>query len=414
MSLLKIKEPNKKIIFYTYFLCNLTLFFVYLNRGNLGGDLSTYLIQNPEYLVISLLLVLCSFFLIIGFINFFSRIKLTYHIKNNTSNLLDYFIFFILILSLLFSILWGYGRIGADTDSLPRAVILFNKFLVPSYISAIYLFYRSNSNKKIYIYNIFLFCIYAIVQGFTGPLLLVGFLFIYKIYINGRINYKKLIAILIIAILTSPIIRIIKNIVIRATISGDYDFYSNLDVLYNINDVNSFFDLYYVYAAKVMERFESISSLYYIQDNIVRIRSLYENQQFLPFYLYHWIPQTIDKVVSSYSIYDITQDYAQRAIADLINSNYKWQIHITFWGWLFIIPYFSFLYVVYVIIVLFFACLFSKVISLTGDILNLTWYYSLLYVCHGWFNEYLLYIQGLIVFIFILIAINFISNNLRT
>ncbi|MFM5686601.1 oligosaccharide repeat unit polymerase [Aeromonas caviae] len=409
MKIFNNDDQNKKILFKVYLFCNLVLFFSYYSTGELGGDLSGYRIDSYGLLFFSTALVI-GFFIFFNFIfNLLEVFKVKRTLGYVHSSLIDYLSSFIIMLSFLFSIYYGYGRIGVSGENIPSFVVLFNKFMVPNYFLSIYFFYKYDSDSYIYKFNVILYCLNAIFQGFTFPLLMIGYLYIYRRQVANKLNAKILIWVIIAALLFSPIIRIMKNLIIRSAITGDYDFFDSLDVLYSISGVSYFYELYMLYAIKVMERFESISALYYIQKNINEIHSLYESNEFLPFYLYHWIPQTIDKILSVNSIYDITQDYVQRAIAFNINSYYQWQIHITFWGWVFIAPDISLLYAIYVFVLLCSAIFLSKLLSFDKNMTNLSWYYSFLYICHGWFNEYMLFIQGLCVFGFFLVVIKFLT-----
>ncbi|WP_429174628.1 oligosaccharide repeat unit polymerase [Aeromonas salmonicida] len=398
MKIFNLNEKNKKILFLVYLFCNIVLFFRYYFNQELGGDLSGYGIADNLLLLSSVVLVVSSFIIFNVVFNIFDSLKVKRTLGYVRSSLIDYFCLCIIVTSCFFSLYYGYGRVGVSTESIPSFVILFNKFFVPNYFLSVYFFYKYDSKSVIYKINILLFCLNAIFQGFTFPLLMVGYLFVYRLQAENRLNIKALLVVVFAALLFSPFIRVMKNIMIRSAITGDYDFLNGLDALYTVSDVSHFYELYALYAAKVMERFESISALFYIKEHINDIRSLYESNKFLPFHLYHWIPQTIDKILNPNSVYDITQDYVQRAIAFYINPYFQWQIHITFWGWVLIDPDLSFLYMIYVFSLLSIAIFLSKKLSFAKNITNLVWYYSFLYICHGWFNEYILFIQGLFVF----------------
>ncbi|EJD6585304.1 oligosaccharide repeat unit polymerase, partial [Providencia rettgeri] len=304
---------------------------------------------------------------------------------------------------------YGYGVVGFDSDTSPEFIVLINKFFVPLFFIEIYFFYFFNSNRVIYFVNLFLFLFLTLYKGYTGPIVHLGYLFIFRLYFNGKLNIKTIFIIIFVGLLSSPIIRIIKNLIIRSFISGG-TLSSELDVLYKISDVDNFIELYYVYFQRVFERFELISATYFIIDKLDTIQKLYESNQFLPFYLYHWLPQTIEKILVLSPIYDITQDSAQRIIASLINSGYQWQIHIGFFGWSIISPIESLFYFIYATTLIFISLQLTKMIDLKNNsIEQLTWLLVLSFVTHGWYNDFILYIQGLFIFLILVNIINTIN-----
>ncbi|WP_105902594.1 oligosaccharide repeat unit polymerase [Vibrio gangliei] len=418
MNFLGLDSPNKKIVFFVFIFCNIFLGFIFFNRLTLGGELSEYIVNEPFLLLLSVSLVVFSFL----FVSSLHRICFRIHIPkinigsvNYKSNVLDIIALLFLIISFLFSIVYGYGRIGFDSESSPFFVLYFNKFLVPILVVEIYLFYNFSSKNKIYYLNVAIFLALSIYKGFTGPILHIGFLFIYRLYFNGKLNIKTLLVIFFLAILMSPIIRILKNIIIRGLLSsGDLDFFDSLNLLYTISNVNNFFDLYFIYFERVIERFESVSITYYIIENSKLINDLYNAHQFLPFYLYHWIPQTIEKIFSQYPIFDITQDYVQREIAYQISPHFQWQTHIGYFAWMFITPLLCVFYFFYTLILVFLSTQLTKVLSHNNSATEqLSWYFTISYIVHGWFNQYILYIQALMVFLMIIIFASFIIKPFR-
>lgn len=411
-------SPNKKIFFYVFTMSNLILGGVYLYNGILGGDLSLTIVEQPLILSLAIFLVVFSFYFV-GFIHSsFLRISIP-NIKNfkvrHDAQIIDLIVFVFLLFSFLFSILYGYGRVGFDSELSPSFVIYFNKFFVPILFAEIYLFFKFLSNSRLYYINLALFLILAVYKGYTGPILHIGFLLIYRLYIKNKLNVKIISIMLLLAVLFGPIIRIIKNIIIRDLVTGGEGDYSNgLDTLYTISNASSFLELYFVYLQRVIERFESISAVYYIIINSNMIQNLYESYAFLPFYLYHWVPQTIEKIFSQNSVYDVTQVYAQREIAHLISPYFDWQIHIGYFGWIFISPLLSVLYILYTFVLIFVCTQLTKLLSSERSAIEqLSWYFAMSYIVHGWFNEYLLYVQALIVFILILVVVNFLIKPLK-
>lgn len=402
--------PNKTILLFVFLFSNIFLTFSYFFNGELGGDLGGYAINDSITLWYSLLIVLCSYCFVIISYSYFSSINISSIYKAKVSvrsDLLDYIVTFLLLVSFFFSYQYGYGRVGFNSEAVPSVVTLFNKLLVPILVAEIYLFYNFSSKKACYYINTFLFLALAVYKGYTGPILHIGFLWVFRWHYFGKLNIRMLVSLFVLAVLSAPLIRILKNAILRSMMSPEYSsIFDALNILYVISGVDNFFDLYLAYFQRVFERFELISSTYYIIENTDAINNLYIEQKFLPFYLYHWIPQTIEKYILLSPTFDLTQDYAQRAVASLVDPNFSWQMHIGYSGWLIIKPYLAMIYVLYTSTLLFLAIHLSKILNdRKSGVEQLTWYLTISYVIHGWFNEYILFIQALVVYILLLLVI---------
>ncbi|MEE3878777.1 oligosaccharide repeat unit polymerase [Vibrio sp. YYF0003] len=409
--MLNIKHIPRSMILWLYSLSNILFCFVYFFSGSLGSDYDGYIVYFPYTLLYCLVLVLSSFFILHAVFKFFEKINMAKSYKVSTdSTVIHYFIFIILSIAFTFSIVYGYGRVGNENSLAPSFVSLFNKFLVPQYLLYCYIAIFYDSKRIIYFVNLLVFVLFNFYKGYTFIILVIGFLWVFRILSSGKSISWKMIFLLVFLLLISPLVRLLKNVVLYSIGSDDASMAESMQIIISNRNGDSNFSLYIDFLLRTFERFESVSATYYIVDNKDILSTMYEDHNFLPFYLYHWIPQTLEKILSYNSIYDITQVYAQRYIAGFYNPYYVWQTHIGYFGWPIINPEGMIFYYLYSVALMFLLVFISQHFTSNKGLLEMSWILTILYMGHGWFNDYIIFIQALVVMYVLLLFVGFFKR----
>lgn len=371
---------------------------------------------NSGTMFLCMVLVLFSFYFVSYFYDTSKRktfkLSLGFSVKSNYVAI-DYIVLMFLFISFFASYRYGFERVGIDSQELPSALWVFFKFLSPTYFIGIYIAINYNSNRLFFLINVLFFIFLGLFKGYSGPILTVGFLFLFRLYTRDKLNKKHLSLIIVSALILGPVIRIVKNLTIVGLIKNDMSFSQSLEYMYSIYEVESFIELYIFYIFKFIGRFESVSTLYFILDNRDKLTELYSSGHFYPFYLYHWLPQTIEKLFFSSSLFDISNNNdLQTTLAYMINPLFKWRSQATLFSWFFIESYLIPIYAAYVVLLIFISSKLTILMSKNSKGLEqVTWYYIIVFVTHGWFDLFLIYIQALLVFYFVCLILKFLNNN---
>lgn len=90
---------------------------------------------------------------------------------------------------------------------------------------------------------------------------------------------------------------------------------------------------------------------------------------------------------------------AQDFMAININGIPTWSSQIGVLGYFYFYQVYAVLIIMFMFFILFISITLSKYLSRNKEIINLTWFLSLMLLCHGWFIPFINYVQCLAVFV---------------
>lgn len=404
---------HRKTLNIIYVMFNVFYAFYFSYSGYLGGDFSNKgFSTKPELIFLSLLLILLVFFFINLIYRFDKRINIgkLNVISSHVDNKIVHGLFFAVFLFYVYCAYHGLGINGVSDDdvNLGAAPKYLYFILQPPFIIVVYFFACLGCRNFVYRLIFFGFFLMQLVTGaMANFILLLPYLALYscKLDVRDGVRFRKrLIYFIVIGFLVAPLLRISKFLALSLILTNvDFKFpfviQDVMRVLDNMSQGNGFFSLYVDYAFHTFERFQIVANMQYIIDRASDF-SHYEYD----FFRLHSIINFIYKSIYSNSFSPI---WLESVIASSINDTIDWNVHISFWGRAIVLGIDSlFTYVFIVLLVLFMIPLSRK---LSKELSELNWCYLVLFVIHGWFLSYFLYVQSLIVFLFLCIGSRYIT-----
>lgn len=394
----KINEYN--LLLYIYIFLNTFFFFYYIISGYIGGDLrvnsnhdSGILLVNYYEFILSYILIIFSFFFVSSsylFINKFikpSPIKSTKHI----------FWFFNLFFWISINIIYPPKLIDSFILKYDTLSWLYITLTQPKYLILIYIFYYSKCihNSLIFKLNVFIYFTFMLYSGYMGYLIYLCGLLLFEYW--NKLNFKKIFIYSFLFILLSPILRIIKYYFL---IINSSDSAIELDDMFFMRSSTGFLDLYFNMLLTVFERFQHVSNVYFslYSSEILKnkIDSGYTGMFYTDgWYLYFMINSLTDSLANFH-------EPIQATLASFIYPNVSWKSQIGLSGWFFE-PVYYFFILLYALLLIIITSSFNYFLK-SKSIHLLSYYLLIILLVHGWFNDYLIYIQALFIFfIFIFI-----------
>ncbi|WP_230201611.1 oligosaccharide repeat unit polymerase [Enterobacter cloacae] len=395
------RAMTRKYLFTLYVFLNISCALYFGVLGMLGGDFKYEYPADPELLLLSLLIVLLTFWIVqrVIFV-IFENIPVKTTINLNNSFILDWLVFAIVIIGLFSSIFFSVGVLGASKDvaeDAPKLIFYFNSFFQPSLFVLIYLFYRYDSTRFLYYINFILYIILILVSGQTGQILLLFCL--YLIRKRNALNFFQLCIFTLFGIGLYPFVRIIKDAIVQSVNAGSNLIETVLTAISNID-----MDIYFSYLFITLERFQSVSNMHYLIQNGERLSALFDlTGSTYSFFSLYWLMSAFLRMFGV-DLSSITS--AQDFTAVSINGVSTWSSQIGVLGYIYFYGIYSAIIFVSIMIVLFFCIRMSKLLNKNNSITNLTWFISLLLICHGWFIPFYNYAQALLIFVGLVLTLN--------
>lgn len=396
----------RRIFLLIYAIANIYAFMVLTDTDALIGDYQGVLIKNKGLVLYLLLLTILSYYIVCGpLFLFLSRMKIKSIPINNLNSFASILLFF-QVLFAIFNIVTDSNAAGTDfqTGGIGRLLWLFMPI---DYLFYIYYFLgRDTKIKKIYIANTIIFILSMISRGWLGWIMVLGyaelcFLFYSCKNITSRKKLKYFVLFFIIALLV-PLAFSIK-IQLRTDLSAS-GLAGLLSTLTNIDYIQS----YNNFIAGFFSRIQQLSNIVFFSDYQQDLAH-YISTGYVSHYAWEGLPQqTIAKLLGinpGVDMHVFLYSHYISSTADAVTT-----LQVGFISWFFLGTLSSIFYPFYVLILLVISLLLSKRIG--GELLcGLTWIMIFLSIMCGWYNAYLVYLQALITFYFILGIITLLSQT---
>ncbi len=411
-------EQDRVLLIRRYFLTiylffNVVCGFYFIYDGSLGGDFQGEKPSEPVLIIIAILLVFVIFYAIQSLIfPFWERVKVR-EISYCKSKLLDYFVLMLLCLSIHAAINLYIGISGLkldEADGSSKFYFFLISIFQPVNFSLIYLFYRvigSGVNKLVFL-NAFLYFIYVIVSAQTINILTLFALFVITLQLkNVRVTGKKLFTLTALGLLIYPVIRFLKYAIVSSGRQNVALFSTFQD---HIGDgaTAMYFDFFF----KSIERFQMVANIQFIMEQWDSLANSYDSvvngsYSFLSTY---WFIDAFLRRVFGENFF-ATGLSPQDFMATAINGQDTWSSHISFLGYIPFFGFYSFIVYILISVFVFLSIVLSRKLMANRYFLTLTWLMCLFLVCHGWFIPFINYIQSLLVFISVIMALQVFNEG---
>ncbi|MBW9393708.1 oligosaccharide repeat unit polymerase [Enterobacter roggenkampii] len=403
-----INQTNRIYIFYLYLLMNLYYAIYFCYDGYLGGDFNGQYEARTAPLVNALLLIVSSFYIVSKFyFEFCERLIPQRNLVDANNNLIDFAFILISIYYFISVVFFNVGVVGIDAESnnAPKIFYYLSSLFQPGFIISIYLFYNVINAKFYYKLILLLFILTSLLSGATYQIILLFFLYLsFKKSVGQPIPIVKLLLWIIVGLLASPIIRVLKVVLIlsyqqachECSLSFSDNFFSY------VGPDDDYLATYLYFLNRAVERFQMVANVAFFIDDSNGFLSYLSNNGFIDYYKQHWI---ITLLSSLFSGLPSDNQSIQTLFAEYINGQNNWAAQIGLVSFIFVydIPNII-IFSVCILLLIMLTVFLSKYFISSSFVNELSWVMVLILCLHGWIAPFILYLQALLVFGFILMA----------
>ncbi|WP_461604704.1 oligosaccharide repeat unit polymerase [Aeromonas rivipollensis] len=404
-------KKNRTVYLSLYIFSNIYFTVYYSFSGRLGGDFAGNYPAVPESLSMALFLILmCWGAYVLIFKSF--EVMSTYNVATVNSKRLDV-IFFALALTHLNGLVNGYISPSSDVE---RSVfyLMFNYLLSVDTLLLIYLFYCIKFRSILYYINLVITIIIYLYSGRTGIFIyLLALINLVAFYDKGRVNLRLNFILIVIAFSLFPFVRSLKHYMLLTVISDEYRNMSFFDGFIAFWGKSDFYVTYVKYFNETVERFQQVSNLSFIFDNADRVNMFLSGYDFSLFYpaTKRIFENLIGLPNTPYQFYKLIGSYVSGG------ETLDWNVPVGLPG-LVVLDNVSFvLYFLISISLLFVAIILSRAVDRNGAILELTFISMVIFIFHGWINDFMSYTMSLFVFFTLILLIKpsrRVANNKKS
>jgi len=392
-------KKNRTVYLSLYIISNIYFTIYYSFSGRLGGDFAGNYPAVPESLSMALFLILMCWG---GYVLIFKSFEVmsTYNVATVNSKRLDV-IFFALALTHLNGLVNGYISPSSDVE---RSVfyLMFNYLLSVDTLLLIYLFYCIKFRSVLYYINLVITIIIYLYSGRTGIFIyLLALINLAAFYDKGRVNLRLNFILIVIAFSLFPFVRSLKHYMLLTVISDEFRNMSFFDGFIAFLGKSDFYVTYIKYFNETVERFQHVSNISFIFDNSNGVNRFLSGYDFS--LMYPTTQRIFENLIglpnTPYQFYKLIGSYVSGG------ETFDWNVPVGVPGLIFIDDVSFVLYFFISILLLFAAVILSKTIDRNGAVLELSFLSMVLFILHGWINDFMSYVMSLAVFLLLIIFI---------
>ncbi|EMQ2223664.1 TPA: oligosaccharide repeat unit polymerase [Citrobacter freundii] len=396
----------RRIFLLVYLASNFYAYMVLTDTGLLIGDYQGIFIKHKEQVAYLLMLTILSYYIVCGPVfSYIAKIKVRLsEIKGLNS--FAYLLLFFQVLFFVFNISTGSNTAGTDFQT-GGVIRLLWLFLPVDYLFYIYYFVgRGTKVSKIYLVNVIVFILSMLSRGWLGWTLVLlyaelCFFFCSQKTIKNKKNFKYFI-LLCFFLIVAPLVFSLK-VQLRADlyssgIGGVVSTLSNIDYIQSYNN----------FIASFLSRIQQLSNIVFFYDHKQELYKLVSSE-IVSNYVWEGLPQqTVAKLLGlapGVDMHVFLYSHYISSSAEAVTT-----LQVGFISWFFLDTLSSVFYPLYVLIIIGLSLFLSKKIG--GEKLcALTWIMIFLSIMCGWYNAYLVYLQALITFYFIMGLLTLITQE---
>lgn len=378
---------------------------VFSETGVLIGDYQGVLIRYKDQIVYLLILTILSYYVVCGLVfNYLSKIKVRLTALKEL-NSFAYILCFFQILFAVFNISTGSNAAGTDFQT-GGVIRLLWLFLPVDYLFYIYYFVaREDKVSKIYLINVIVFILSMLSRGWLGWALVLFYAelcFFFYSQKNSQNKKLKYFILLCFFLIIAPLVFSLK-IQLRADlyssgISGVVSTLSNIDYIQSYNN----------FIAGFLSRIQQLSNIVFFYDHQQELYKFVSSDR-VANYAWEGLPQqTVAKFLGLEPGVDMHVFLYKNYISS--SAEAVTTLQVGFISWFFLGTLSSVFYPLFVLAIICISLFLSKKIG--GEKLcALTWIMMFLSIMCGWYNAYLIYVQTLITFYFIMGFLTLIAQE---
>lgn len=384
-----------------YVVVNLIAACFMFDSGELVGDLVGKPLYSVAALVWALILVVSSYYLILGpLFNFLVRMKVKPLVLRADDEALGRKIGTILLLLqcayFAFNTVNGVNMAGAEVqqDSVPFA--MFWVFLPVDTMIVVY--YGCYRNNRMFYPNLLVWLISNLARGWSGMFLFVIFFEWCRMARGGRVKWGRILAVGAVVVVCYPVLINLKWIIRASSQAGIglAEVQEGLSAMFASAD---YLTLIGDGLMQIVGRFQTTANVV----EVMRIRELLQDEygagQFTPFWREGLHGIALERLyfgARSVPIGIAFTDYAALGHGVEVGS---WNTNIGYVGWLFIAPWGIPLYLLYTLLLGYISVFLMKKLGQTAQTADMIWLTWLLYLLPPWHAMFVGFLYAMTVFL---------------
>lgn len=392
-------KKNRIVYLALYIFSNIYFTIYFSFSGKLGGDFAGNYPAVPETLCLALLLILICWGAYVLIFNSFEVVSTPKVVIVNSKFL--HLLFLFLALVHLYGLTKGYI---SPSSAVERSVfyLVFNYILSMDTLLIIYLFYCIKFRSIIYYINLFLTIVIYLYSGRTGIFIyLLALINLASFYDKGKIKLWLNFILIGIAFIFFPFVRSLKHYMLLTVISDEFRNVSFFDGFILFWSKSDFLVTYVKYFNETIERFQHVSNLSFVLDNLESINVYLSGYDFS--LLYPATKRIVENLVglsnTPYQFYKLIGSYVSRG------ETFDWNVPVGVPA-LILLDNISFVFYFFISSLLIFIVIFlSKIIDRNGSVLELSFLSMVTLIFHGWINDFMSYAMSLFIFLVLLILV---------
>ena len=400
----------KRIWLSAYILANLIGAMVFFVSDQLDGDLIGYPLPSYLILLVATIAVVASYLIWMGPIfNRIASIKVKAIFSRKKSNDVAYdssivgiVVLIIQICFLIFNSQEGVNVAGSRLQSDSSIRYLWILFAPDALFLVYYGLYRKSA---LFSPNLILYLISNAMRGWLGTWLIIFFIEgAYRLR-EGRLNWKKIILLMLVFIPFLPFLIelkwIIRELGTGGVLSLDEVFSRLSTFVMDVDWWEAFFDS----VRPIVMRFQHLANVIGIIDVSTDLSRGLTNGEF-KYFFEEGLPQyTVEKILGVSVLPDIHVALLTYLIPEQLPVDSITNTHVGLVGWFWISPALVPFYLLYLLSLSWLGVWLAKKAGGEGLLIDIIWFSWLGYLMNGWFAAYIEFIQTLVVLLFVRVVV---------
>lgn len=400
-----------------YLLINCIAALIIFNNGMLLGDMNGVLVDENSLVFFSLLIVLFCYVVFLGPVfSSFSRMKIPQMLAASNELNQQYFgrrfnlaMVILQLMFMYFNISNGTNIAGnvTETNSIWKYFWIF--FPVDMFFIISYGYFRGCSFFKA---SALIFILSNLQRGWAGGIMIVIFFELYRSYLDGRFNVRRIAFVGVTILLSYPILQFAKWSV-RSGGAGDGSLAMFFDLLNGLT-WSSYVDSLFLGVEHIIGRIQLVSTLYQTITNSQLLQELYESGTVLPFWLEGMHGVIYEKLLYGERTYSLATavlgtemfSHSDRVVGTSVTN-------LSYASWFFVTPILSIFYILYTLFILFLSVCMIKLNGSTKESLNLLWFVWFIYLFPPWFGSIISFVYCMGLLLIIRNIFPFLSRSLK-
>lgn len=372
-----------------YVLANLFAIVSTFLTGELGGDFTGFIVTSRlTTVLLGLSLIIAFIFVMFPVNSWFETRTLLRRLNSDDVRpnfIISVVIFLLQAIYIIYSITYDAGIAGMTSKNESPLKYIF--YVIST--DFLFLFYLSSSSikDKFVIFNTIFFIASNIIRGWASVYMVIAWILLVKMAINGHLNKRRISVFIIVGILVIPIASFLKYY-FRLKEANAVDLLS----AFNFASLtwSDILDIYNTAIIGLTERLQQFSSLAVIWDKQAILNASVESGFTKLFLLDGFFGFFLLRILGIPESYDLGSSIISILLGfDPLTSSYA--THVGIFGWLIVTPEYFLVYILYLATLMYLSIKLVKYCQSKG-VRELNWLAWLLFLMHGWFGVFISYL----------------------